>query len=227
MGAKTLSRMRAQRDLGVLMSDTASFSDHIHAQVNKANKMQSFICRSICGSKTLLPTLRSLYVALVCPRLRYASEIQSPNPVTMIKRIEGVQRRATRLMLPDFSYNQRLKRLNLLPLVQHREVKDLTTFYKLKCGHFNFSFDSYFQFCSDERLRSYSSNKLKINRIGTELFKGTFFNRITYLWNNLPDELRTANFSVSSYKRLCTTFYKDKAFDPEHPYTTWAKISSQ
>ena len=58
-------------------------------------------------------------------------------------------------------YNERLKRLNLL--LYRREVKDLSTFYKLKCGHFNSSFDSYFPFCSDERLRSHSSNKLKFN----------------------------------------------------------------
>ena len=59
------------------------------------------------------------------------------------------------------------------------------------------------------------------NRVRKELFKETFFNRIPYLWNNLPDELRTANFSVSSFKKLCTTFYKDKAF--ERPHTTWEK----
>ncbi|PFX15231.1 putative RNA-directed DNA polymerase from transposon X-element [Stylophora pistillata] len=33
MGEKALSRVRAQRDLGVLMSDTASFNDHIQAQM--------------------------------------------------------------------------------------------------------------------------------------------------------------------------------------------------
>ena len=38
-----------------------------------------------------------------------------------------------------------------------------------------------------------------INRVRTELFKGTFFNRIPHLWNSLPDELRTANSSVSSF----------------------------
>jgi len=101
-------------------------------------------------------------------------------------------------MLPDVSYNERLKRLNLLPLVYRREVKDLSIFYKLKCGHFNSSFNPYFQFCSDERLRSHSGNKLKINRVRTELFKGASFNRIPYLRNNLPDELRTAN-STSAF----------------------------
>ena len=113
------------------MSGKPSFSDHINAQVNKANKMLGFICRTISGSKILLPTLRSLYVTLVRSHIEYASEIWSLKSVTMLKRIERVQRRATRLMLPGFSYNERLKRLNLLPLVCRREVKDLPTFYKL------------------------------------------------------------------------------------------------
>ena len=34
------------------------------------------------------------------------------------------------------------------------------TFYILKCGQVNCLFNSYFQFCSDKRLRSLSSNKV-------------------------------------------------------------------
>ena len=41
MGGKVFSRVGAQRDFWVLMSDTASFSDRIHAQVNKANKKKN------------------------------------------------------------------------------------------------------------------------------------------------------------------------------------------
>ena len=48
--------------------------------------------------------LRYRYVTLVRSHLEYASEIWSPKSVTMIKRIEGVQRRATKLMLPNLSY---------------------------------------------------------------------------------------------------------------------------
>jgi len=110
------------------MSDAASFRDQIHAQVNKANKMLGFIRRSISGSKILSPTLRSLYVTLVRSHLEYASEIWTPKSVTMTKRMEGVQRRVTRLMLPNFSSNVRLKSLDLLPLVYRREVKNPSTF---------------------------------------------------------------------------------------------------
>ena len=78
-----------------------------------------------------------------------------------------------------------------------------------------------FEFCSDKRLRSYSSNKLKINKVRTELFKGTFFNRLPYLWNNLPDKLRTSNLSLSLFKKQCNEFYKKKSVDPDHPHATW------
>ena len=65
------------------------------------------------------------------------------------------------------------KLFKLLPLVSSKGVKDLTTLYKLKSGDFNQLASKYFEFCSDERLRSYTSNELKINSVKTELFKGT------------------------------------------------------
>ena len=88
----------------------------------------------------------------------------------------GVQRGATRVLLPKLSYNEWLERLALLLLVYRREVRDLVTFYKLKYGHYNLLLVwLQFQFCSGKRLRSFSSNKLRLNLVKTKLFKGTFF----------------------------------------------------
>ena len=88
-------RVVNQRDLGVLITCDARFSEHIFAQVNKANKMLGFMRRTINRSDQLLPTLRYLYVVLVRSHLDYASEIWSPKSVTLIKLIERDQRRAT------------------------------------------------------------------------------------------------------------------------------------
>ena len=63
--------------------------------------------------------------------------------------------------------------------------------------------------------------RLKINKVRTALFKGTFFNRLPYLWNNLPDKLRTSNLSLSLFKKQWNEFYKKKSFDPDHPHITW------
>ena len=202
MRGKALKRVEAQRDIGVLITCDARFNEHTYAQVNKANTILGFNRRTLSSrSFQFLPTFRSLYVALVRSHLEYASEIWSPKSVSLIKLIEGVQRRATRLLIPNLTYNERLQQLNLLPLVYRREVKDITTFYKLKSGYYNYSVGRYFNFCSDKRLRSYSSNKLKINNVRTELFKGTFFNILPYLWKNLPDKLRTSNLSLSLFKK--------------------------
>ena len=138
--------------------------------------------------------------------LDYASEIWSPRSIFTIKLVEGVQQRETRVLLPELSYNEQLERLDLLPLIYQKEVRDLVIFYKLKCGHYNCSFDSYFQFCSDKRLGSSSSNKLRLNLVKTELFKGTFLNRIPYLWNSLPDKLRAEELSLSCFKKHCRNF---------------------
>ena len=125
MRGKALNRVEAQRDLGALITCDARFNEHIYAQVNKANKMLGFIRRSLSSrSDQFLPTFRSLYVDLVRSHLEYASEIWNPKSVTLIKLVEGVQRRATRLLLPNLTYNERLQQLNLLPLVYQREVKD-------------------------------------------------------------------------------------------------------
>ena len=125
----------------------------------------------------------------------------------MIKLVGGG---ATRVLLPKLSYNEWLEQLDLLPLVYRREVRDLVTFYKLKYGHYNCSFDFNFQFCSDKRLRSFSNNKLRLNLVKTKLFKGTFFNRIPYLWNKLPDNLKTEDLSLSCFKKHCRDFYKNR-----------------
>ena len=91
MRGKALKSVEAQRDLGVLITYDARFNEIIYAQVNKVNKMLSFIRRSLSSRRDqFLPTFRSLYVALVRSHLEYASEIWSPKSVTLRKLIVTV-----------------------------------------------------------------------------------------------------------------------------------------
>ena len=84
MRGKALKRVKAQRDLGVLITCDARFNEHV--QVNKANKILGFIRRTLrSGSDKFLPTFRALYVALVRYHLEYTSEIWSPKSVALIK----------------------------------------------------------------------------------------------------------------------------------------------
>ena len=222
---QTLNRVESQRDLGVLCTSDARFKHHIQDIVSRANKMLGFIRRTLNGSKNLLPTYKSLYIALVRSHLEYASEIWNPKSSSLVKLIEGVQRRATRLLLPELDYTMRLESLSLLPLVYRREVKDLTTFYKMKCGLYKCSFESFICFCSDKRLRSFSEGKLKLGQCRTELYKQTFYNRIPHLWNNLPRFLRLSKYSPRTFTKHCNEFYQSKIkdFNPNKPSITWVR----
>lgn len=70
---------------------------------------------------------------MVRPHLEYACEVWSPQQEYLKDLIEAVQRRATRLMIKNKSYIDRLKELMLLTLAWRRKLLDLTLFFK--CLH--------------------------------------------------------------------------------------------
>ena len=71
-------------------------------------------------------------------QLSYATQVWSPDKISLKTQIERVQRRATRWILKQrvgvMSYRDRLLILKLLPLTFDRELKDLVFFYKCRKG---------------------------------------------------------------------------------------------
>jgi hypothetical protein len=79
---------------------------------------------------------RTLYLAIVRPHLGYATQVWSPQSIDLIRRVESVQRRATKVNpnLPfktDITYQQRLNSLHLLPISHWHEFLDLVYFFKI------------------------------------------------------------------------------------------------
>ena len=82
---------------------------------------------------------RSIYLTLVRCHLGYATQIWAPQSKELIRKIERVQRRATKyiLNLPfrcSESYKDRLVKLNLLPLTYWHEYLDLVFLFKAITG---------------------------------------------------------------------------------------------
>ena len=67
-----------------------------------------------------------LYKSVVRPHLEYANVIWHPIFAKQLKKLENVQRRATKLVpnLKSLSYTERLMSLNL-PTIQYRQLGDL------------------------------------------------------------------------------------------------------
>ena len=78
----------------------------------------------------------NLYKAIIRPHLEYASVVWSPSTITDQRRIEGVQRRATKLVsgVTEMSYPQRLQKLGI-PSLQYRRLRaDMLQVYKILHG---------------------------------------------------------------------------------------------
>ena len=85
-----------EKDLGVIISEDLQCEKQRSEAVKKENRILGMIKRSFIdrSKETIIP----LYKSLVRPHLEYGCQIWSPYYKQDIKLIEGVQRRATKLV---------------------------------------------------------------------------------------------------------------------------------
>ena len=109
-----------ERDLGVWISTILTWSKHVQDLCVQSTKMLGYLRRSILDIKTI-SVCRTLYLTLVRSKLCYASQVWAPQSVELIKRVERIQRRASKFILDlpficDVGYSVRLEQLDLIPL---------------------------------------------------------------------------------------------------------------
>ena len=87
--------------------------------------------------------------------------------------------------MKSLCYADRLKNLGLTSLENRRIRSDLIETYKIINGYYNIDASLFFQF--DEGGRRGHSKQLDKRRSRLDTRKCVFANRITDLWNSLPD----------------------------------------
>ena len=96
--------------------------------------MLGYVRRSTLDIKTI-SVRRTLYLSLVRSQLCYGSQVWAPQTINLIKRIERVQRRATKYVLDlpflcNVSYNQRLDILDLIPICCWQEFLEMVFYFQ-------------------------------------------------------------------------------------------------
>lgn len=193
-----LKSVERQVDLGVMVSSSLKWTDHVSRIVKKANSTV-YMLRSTFRSPT--PELfRKLYTSFVRPLLEYAAVIWSPNLAKDIQLLEGVQRRATKAVkgFNTLPYEERLARLNLPHLVTRRKRGDLIYTYRILNDHLSADLTNLFELNTDTRLRGHSL-KLTHEKFRTNFRQCFFSNRVFSTWNGLTDEVVAAS-NVNSFK---------------------------
>ena len=198
-----------EKDLGIIVDVKLNFHKHILTATKKANSILGCIRRAIKfkDRDMILP----LYKAHVRSRLEYGSVIWSPYLVQDKKRIEYVQRRATKMIngIRHLDYKQRLIELNLPSLEYRRRYADMVQVYKILCKLERIEREWFFAF-SNSRTRGHNKKFYK-PRARLNIRKNSFSHRVIEDWNSLPHKVVNAE-DLEEFKAGLTEFWMEEKF---------------
>ena len=218
MGETTLEETTCEKDLGVNIDNRLTFSNHINAQVNKANSIMGIIRRSF--RHLTAQTFTILFKSLVRPHLEYAAPVWNPHLKKEIKKIERVQRRATKQVpeLKNMSYKERLQKLKLPTMLYRRMRGDMIETFKILTNKYDADavaglLPLHRDTVTRDRTRGHSL-KLSKRDFHYNRTKFSFTRRVVDMWNNLPQVVISAP-TVNTFKnRLDALWSKlDVRFD--------------
>ena len=201
-----LPQVEQEKDLGVLLSNTFTWDNHITNCIKKANSCIAWIARSIINRNK--DVMLQLYKSMVRPHLEYCVQLWNPIPQYgnwgIIMQLEDVQRRYTRLIdgIGLLTYRERLQKLQITTLLERRCCGDLIETFKIT-----------------KNLTDYGRDLFQISRTGQHLvapsnkrnkFQREFFSqRVLSYWNKLPNRVKNCDTvngfknNMETYKRKC------------------------
>ena len=209
-----LEEITEEMDLGVMIDYELKFDIHIERQVNKANSKLGLIRRSFDALDA--ETFVMLYKTLVRPHLEYCNAITYPLYERQAKLLEGVQRRATKLIsnLKEMNYNERLKVLKL-PSLQYRRVRgDIIEAYK----YLHKIYDIVpCPLTLDDNPVSTRGNSLKLKtRCNKSVTQKLFTHRVVDPWNRLPDHVVLAP-TLNTLKARLDVHWRNRMYSTDLP----------
>ena len=232
----TLQDLNCEKDLGVQIDNSLTFSKHINEKVNKANSMMGVVRRAFRHLN--IKTFNTLYKGIVRPHLEYAVPIWNPHLKKDIIKIEKVQRRATKQIpeLKNMSYKERLTTLKLPTLVYRRMRGDMIEVFKILTSKYDPVVSSdllplHSDAVNRNRTRGHPL-KLKNRTFRIDICKYSFSRRVSDMWNNLPRVVVTApsinvfeNRLDRYWSKLDIKFDFDIAMSKMNPFTATGGLS--
>jgi len=122
--------------------------------------------------------------------MEFCIQAWSPYLQKDIKRLEKIQRRATKMVhgLKDIAYEDRLKILGLISLEKRRLRGDLTEVFKILTDRENVDKHQFFTPSTCSHLRGHSL-KLSKPRSTRQVRQNFFSQRVINVWNKLPSNV--------------------------------------
>ena len=125
LGHEKIKGSPEENELKIIFSEDLSSGKHI----NKIRGETLQLLKNIRIAFTFLVE-GMMREGMICPRLKYTAIIWSPHKLKHIRKLESVQRAATKMIpeLQDQFYEERLARMQLPTLEKRRERRDIKKF---------------------------------------------------------------------------------------------------
>ena len=204
LGNNLIDETVEEKDLGVTVSNTLSWSQNVAACAKKANRVLGMIKHTFSYmDKEMFLTL---YKTLVRPHMEYCQEVWSPHLKKDIAVLEKIQRRATKIVpsLKDLPYENRLKDLKLYPLSERRKRGDMITVYKMLNGYMDVDVDKLLPLKVGSNATRSHNLQISCTIPQNNTRKYFFTNRIVFPWNTLSNNTvnsKTVNDFKGNYDR--------------------------
>ena len=197
LDVSSLEQVHSYKYLGLNLTPNLSWSDDIHFNSTKAKKLVGLLYRRFYRN-TDSQSLLQLYLALVRPHTKYASQVWNPHMQKDIDQLERVQTFTLRMYDKqwDVDYTDLLTHFNLPSLANRRCYLSLSTMYKIVHNLVYFSQGTFVPRVTT--LRS-SSPSLYHQLAHTNAYFHSFVPSSCSAWNNLPTSLTQAT-SIASFK---------------------------
>jgi molybdopterin converting factor small subunit len=156
MNNKPIATAEEEKDLGVLFDESMDYARHINSVTKKANSRVGLVRR--CFRSLDEKPFKTLYKSLIRPVVEYASSVAHPVHTKEEDKLEGVQRRASKLpsRLKDLSYSERLHELKLPTLRYRRKRADVLQTWRILHNEDDIEEEKFFHRNDDTRTRGHS-----------------------------------------------------------------------
>ena len=219
----TLEEAIIEKDLGVHVNYSLTFTYHCKQKISAATKTVNYIKHTFQYMDKEIFLL--LYKSLARPLLEFASTIWNPAQKFNSNAIEKVQRRATRMVpeLKGLRYKERLQELGLETLAYRRKRADLLEAFRIINQQHNIDTDcsctqcpgkAMFNPAPDTSHTTRGNSKKMYVHCATGKRKNFFATRVTPAWNSLSEATVTSR-TIEQFKRNLKADIGHTAYDYE------------